>query len=152
MCATNLGSAGLAPRMRHPTLPGAPPSTSPTNIEWSSWSWARVFQTSEEGLRRSGGCLYHSTNAGCCQAAPVTIHGRKWTPRALPLARITSGATDDGRSAETSTFDPLTVACMGGGWGRAARMSGLRCRHAWSLPKDPTWSRRMSVIRRDRRV
>ena len=78
----------------------------------------------------------------------MTIQGRKWTPRALPLARITSGATDEGRAAETSTFDPLTAACMGGGWGRAAPMSGLRCRQAWSLPKDPTWSRHMSASAR----
>ena len=29
MCATTLGFAGLVPRMRTRTLPGAPPSTSP---------------------------------------------------------------------------------------------------------------------------
>ena len=123
----------------------APQSTGPANIDCSSWSSARVFRTSEEGPRRSGGCWYHSTNSECCQEAPVTIHGRKWTGRALPLARITSGAIDDGRSAETSSFDPRIADCMGGGRGRAAPMSGLRCRQTWSLPKDPTWSRSMSA-------
>jgi hypothetical protein len=107
-------------------------------MERSSPSSARVFQTSGEGPRRSGGCLNHSMYAGCWQAAPVTIQGRKCTPRALPLARITSGATDEGRSVETSTIEPRIAACMGGGWGRAAPMSGLRCRHAWSFPKAPT--------------
>ena len=49
----------------------------------------------------------------------MTIHGWKWTPRASPMARITSGTTADGRSAEVSTFDPWTTAwmLMGGGLG-----------------------------------
>ena len=48
----------------------------------------------------------------------------------MPLARRTNGATSVGRSAE------------GGGCGKAAPIGGLRCRQAWSLPKEPTWSRR----------
>ena len=114
-CATTLGSASLAPQRRTPTLPGAPPSSNPANMERSSWSSASVFQTSGEGPWRSGGCLNHSTNAGCWQASPVTIQGRKCTPRTLLLARITSGATDEGRLLETSTIEPRTAACMGGG-------------------------------------
>ena len=128
-----------------PTLPGVPPPTSPVNIDLSSWSSARVFHISGEDPLRSGGCLYHSTNGGCWQMASVSIHGLKWTPRALPLARITGITTADGRSAETSTFGPRTAACMGEGWGRAAPMSGLRGRRMWSLPKAPTWSRLMSA-------
>ena len=83
MCATTLGSAGLRPQTRTPTLPGAPPSTSPANVERSSPSSARVFHNSGEGTRRSGGCLNHSTYAGCWQAALVTIQGRKCTPPGL---------------------------------------------------------------------
>ena len=99
----------FATTVRNPTLPGAPPSTSPTNSEWASCSSARFFQTSGEGLRHSGGCLYQSKYAACGQAAPVTMHSRKWTPRALQVARITSGTTSAWRFAKTST-----AACMGG--------------------------------------
>ena len=48
------------------------------------------------------------------QAAPVTIHGRKWTPQALPLVRRTSGTTSLRRCAETSTLDARTAAWAGG--------------------------------------
>ena len=79
----HLGVRWFGTQTRTPTLPGAPPSTSRANMECGSWSSARVFQTSGESPRRSGGCLNHNTNAGCWQAVPVTIHGRKWTPPGL---------------------------------------------------------------------
>ena len=60
MHATTLGSAGSVPQTWTPTLPGAPPATSPANSGWSSWSSARVFQTSAEGPRRFGGRLYQA--------------------------------------------------------------------------------------------
>ena len=70
----------------------------------------------------------------CWQAEPMTIHGQKWTPRALPLVRKTCSASSVRRSAQSSTFDPLTAACIGRGCGKAAHRSGLRC-----------WSRRTSA-------
>ena len=84
-----------------PHVAGGAPVHQPREHGRSSPSSARVFQTSGEGPWRSGGCLNHITYAGCWQAAPVTIQGLKCTPRALPLARITSGATDEGRSVDT---------------------------------------------------
>ena len=81
----------------------------------------------------------------------MTIYGRKCTPRALPLARITSGTTSVGRSAKTSTLDPRTATCMGGGGSKAAPMSGLRCRQGWSLPNAPTWRQSTSASARTAR-
>ena len=77
----------------------------------------------------------------------MTIHGLKWTPR--PAGMHHQRCHRRRGSPETSTFDPRIAACMGGGgWGRAAPMSGLRCRQASSLTQAPTWSRRMSASAR----
>ena len=117
-----------------------------------SWSSVRVFQTSVEGPRRSGGCLNHSTNAGCWQATPVTIQGRKCTPRALPLARITSGVTDEGRSVGTSTIKPRTTACMGGGLGQCCPHERLEVPPGVVLSKGSHKEPTHVGIRQDHRV